>query len=199
MISGALYQRVATYPVISSSVWRARPKSKIYTSQNTFTYWHSSTHCTLNDTSQNTSTYWHSSTHCTLNDTSQNTFTYWHSSTHCTLNDAWHQCMYVSMMTGTHTHHSTLPKPHHLCTVLYCTVLHCTVLSVVNVVIVNTCLYVTLSSQSSFTAMLLGFKSYTLTTIIIIIIIINILTSLVRVKLTCSQQPDKIIILLLLW
>lgn len=30
MISGARYQRVATYPVISSSVCRANPKSRIY-------------------------------------------------------------------------------------------------------------------------------------------------------------------------
>ena len=37
MISGARYHRVATYPVISASVGRARPKSSIFRSQSSFT------------------------------------------------------------------------------------------------------------------------------------------------------------------
>jgi hypothetical protein len=37
MISGALYHLVATYPVISFSVGLAKPKSKILSSQSSFT------------------------------------------------------------------------------------------------------------------------------------------------------------------
>ena len=37
MISGALYHLVATYPVISFSVGLAKPKSKIFSSQSSFT------------------------------------------------------------------------------------------------------------------------------------------------------------------